>query len=134
MWTLKEPVKIVLKKEGVIITRKTLDENQALADLVFNDPLNNARYGHNFKEGNYDPKAKVTPKQAGNTIEVNVKKKADLKEALKLEPSKPTALTSTEVQNDGMSLNVNEGKPELKSTGSQHLKPMQGNVSSKRKK
>lgn len=124
MWKLKEPVKIVLKKKGVVITTKTLEDDPTLALLVLDDPDLKKKYGHNFIE------AKERVHVSTDTIPVNLKKKAD-----SVQPTlKPTVLTSTEVQTDGMSLNVKDSKQESKSQDSQVSKQGTGNQSSQKRK
>lgn len=117
MWKLKEPVKIILKRHGLVITQESLARNQTLADVVMEDTVYRQRYGHNFIQtdgAGKDIPAPTKPDQLD--IEVNVKKKADA-----LKESKQPASTSTEAKADGMILNVKEAAPESVSQESQQL-------------
>lgn len=137
MYTLKENVKIVLKRYGVIVTRETLARNQKLADMILDDPHYNAQYGHNIVKGEYHPTMKVakiekTEKtEESGTIVVNVKKKA--RKDQQPETSKPSASTSTEAATGGMTLNISEqGQPSLLKDSGQS-KESAGAISQKKK-
>lgn len=114
MWKLKEPVKIILKRHGVVVTQESLTKNQALAELILNDPSYFAAYGHNIINTEGQPAKQA--EEPGITIHVDVKKKAEV-EKLQSEQSKPSASTSTPQQTDGMSLNLSAGKQESGSKG-----------------
>lgn len=129
MWTLKSDVKIVLRRHGLIVTQKTLKANQHLAEIILNDPVYNAQYGHNL-EGEGKTKAQEETK----TIEVTVKKKAEVTSPQPPPTSSPYVSTSTEVKTGGMNLNVSEQRPESKSKDSGQPKQGTAKEPSKGKK
>lgn len=134
MWTLKEPVSIVLKRHNVTVNRERLKANQNLAEIILNDPIYSAKYGHLlvWSEGG-KPTGKQPPKSKDIEIEVNVKKKPQIGTE-PVEISTPSASTSTAPQTDGSSLIQNAPKQESKSQGSGLLKSVQGKGNSKGKK
>lgn len=117
MWTLKDPVKIVLKKEGVVITKDLLQKDQSLADLILNNEDYKKRYGHNLVQRG------VPKEETGEiTIPVTAKKKAET-----VTESAPVTLpesssTLTAAPTGGMTLNVREEKPKSPSQGSKQSK------------
>lgn len=121
MYRLKNDVKIVLKRHNVTVTQKSLAGNQHLATLILEDPIYNARYGHNLEEvGDGGARATFKPNPANPKIgqdaieiQVNVKKKPE---------SEVTASASTEIPSDGEDLSRSEQRPESKSQGSGLLK------------
>lgn len=121
MYKLKNDVKIVLKRHNVTVTQKALAGNQHLATLILEDPIYNARYGHNLEEvGDGGARATFKPDPANPKIgqdaieiQVNVKKKPE---------SEVTASASQETPTDGEDLKQSEVKPVSKSHGSGLLK------------
>lgn len=130
MYTLKEPVKIVLKNKGVVITKESLKADQSLAELVLDNPELSIKYGHNFLF-NGQP---VSEKKE-ETIPVTMKKKVTEPESPQQPPkSMPSASTSTEAKTGGMQLNVSEQKQESPSKDSGQSKQMTGNQNSGRRR
>jgi hypothetical protein len=126
MWTLKENIKIILRRHGLIITREALANNQSLAEIILNDPLYSARYGHNLVRTD-DPKTPQAPPTIENeeVIEVNIKKKGNImkEQGQQLDLFGDSALTFDNAGNDGMVLNVKEAAPRSKSNASKRSRP-----------
>lgn len=125
MWTLKNNVKIVLKRHGLIVTKETLAKNQALANVILEDAVYNAHYGHNLVQLDTSAAQETQAREDEDVIAVNIKKKADaLREQEESESatSEDTALTFDNAGTDGMVLKFKERKRRSRSNGSRRQK------------
>lgn len=138
MWTLIEPVRIVIKKEGIIITQDALEKNQDLAMIVMNNEEYKKKWGHNFKEvegTRLRDRGKTTvlnDRPDEIIIPVDIKKKPKAESAPQKLPE--SVSTSTEVSTDGQNLNKSESGRVSPSADSKESKQGTGSRSYRRRK
>lgn len=135
MWTLKDNVTILIRKEGIRINRDALEKNPDLALLVMNNEDYKKKWGHNFVEV---PDSLKKSKQSATVrpdeiiIPVDIKKKQQVESQSETSPE--SASTSKEAQTGGQSLIQNAPKPESQSGVSRQSKQGTGNQSSQKRK